>query len=198
MVSPNRGRTRPGVVRIIGGNWRRHRIAIPAGVDLRPTPDRVRETVFNWLAPHLAGANCLDLFAGTGALAFEALSRGAAHAVLVESSARARAGLEATRDRLGANATIVGAAAESFLARPDGSRFDVVFVDPPYADPVARVFALLPAWLGVGARVYLERERHGPWPQPAGFDWLHRATAGAVDFGLADFGLADLGTPADV
>jgi 16S rRNA (guanine966-N2)-methyltransferase len=89
MAGQKRKGTQPGFVRIIGGTWRRRRIALPRDVALRPTPDRVRETLFNWLAPVLPGAECLDLYAGTGVLGFEALSRGAGRAVLVERDRQA-------------------------------------------------------------------------------------------------------------
>jgi 16S rRNA (guanine(966)-N(2))-methyltransferase RsmD len=81
MSKPRNKKSKPGFVRIIGGSWRRRRIAIPAGANQRPTPDRVRETLFNWLSPKLPGAHCLDLYSGTGSLGFEALSRGAAQVV---------------------------------------------------------------------------------------------------------------------
>jgi 16S rRNA (guanine966-N2)-methyltransferase len=183
---PASGSKKPGSVRIIGGEWRRRRIEVPAGVDIRPTPDRVRETLFNWLAPVLPGASCLDLYAGTGALAFEALSRGAARAVLVERDRRAVAALESARDVLGAEATIVNDDALAWLARSGHEPFDIVFVDPPYADAVEPLWSLLPAVLGPGARVYLERERGDAWPGPPGLEWTRRGTAGAVAFGLAE------------
>jgi len=184
--TPASGRQSPGSVRIIGGEWRRRRVEVPAGVDVRPTPDRVRETLFNWLAPVLPGASCLDLFAGTGALAFEALSRGAARAVLVERDRRAAAALESARAVLGANATIVNDDALAWLARSGHESFDIVFVDPPYADPVEQLWPLVPAVLAPGARVYLERERGDVWPEPPGLAWTRRGTAGAVAFGLAE------------
>lgn len=185
MARQKRGGTPPGFVRIIGGAWRRRRIALPRDVELRPTPDRVRETLFNWLAPVLPGADCLDLFAGTGALGFEALSRGAARAVLVERDARAAQALARLRADLGADAEIVCTDAESYLARGDLGRFDIAFVDPPFADPVDSLLMNLKPLLKPGARVYLERALDAPWPEPAGFEWLRRARAGAVAFGLA-------------
>jgi 16S rRNA (guanine966-N2)-methyltransferase len=178
-----------GAVRIIGGEWRRRRIAVARGAPIRPTPDRVRETLFNWLMPVLPGAVCLDLFAGTGALAFEALSRGASHAVLVESDRAAVAALEAARDELGASAEIVRGDALAYLARPGVGPFDIAFVDPPYADAVDAVLEALPTVLQPGARVYLERERGTSWPEPPAFVWTHRQTAGAVAFGLARLGV---------
>lgn len=175
----------PGTVRIIGGTWRRRRIVLPGEVELRPTPDRVRETLFNWLAPVLPGADCLDLFAGTGALGFEALSRGAAHAVLVERDPRAAQALARLRTELGAAADIVCADATDYLTSADRSRFDIAFVDPPFAEPAEALLLELKPLLKAGARVYLERAADSPWPEPAGYDWLRRSRAGAVAFGLA-------------
>lgn len=180
------GRRKPGAVRIIGGQWRRRQIEVASGLELRPTPDRVRETLFNWLAPILPGAACLDLYAGTGALAFEALSRGAGSAVLVERDRRAVAALEAARDRLGAAATVVREDALVWLARPGHGPYDIVFVDPPYAESVAPLWPLLPAVLAPRARLYLERDRKSVWPEPPDLSWTRRATAGAVAFGLAE------------
>ena len=107
-------------VRIIGGEWRSRRIRFPDAAGLRPTPDRVRETLFNWLGQDLTGRRCLDLFAGSGALGFEALSRGAAEVVMVESSRLAWRGLRATADELGAGARLrlVAGDALHFLAAP--------------------------------------------------------------------------------
>jgi 16S rRNA (guanine966-N2)-methyltransferase len=172
-------------VRIIGGRWRRRRIVLPRDVELRPTSDRVRETLFNWLVPVLPGAVCLDLFAGSGALGFEALSRGAGRAVLVEREPLTAEALERVRDELDAPAEVVCAHAAAYLARRDIGRFDIVFVDPPFAERVDAVLAGLVPLLKPGARVYLERPRDEPWPEPPGFRWLRRSRAGAVAFGLA-------------
>lgn len=186
-MSRARGKiSKPGSVRIIGGTWRRRRIAVAPGLELRPTPDRVRETLFNWLAPVLPGARCLDLYAGTGVLGFEALSRGAAAAVLVERDPRAASALGRLRDELRAEAEIVNADAEAWLARPGVGSFDVVFVDPPYRTPALPVLELLLDRLAPGARVYLERERGTEWPDPARLRWIRRGKAGAVEFGLGE------------
>jgi 16S rRNA (guanine966-N2)-methyltransferase len=187
MSEPPKRKPGSGSVRIIGGRWRRRRITVPAGVDLRPSPDRVRETLFNWLGPRLPGAECLDLFAGTGVLAFEALSRGAGSAVLVERDARAAAALASLRDELGADARVVAGEAAAFLEHPTGGPFDLAFVDPPYALGVDAVLAALPAVLKPGAFVYLERARSAAWPALPGYLWTRRSEAGAVAFGLACF-----------
>lgn len=187
MASRGNKESRPGQVRIIGGRWRRRRLPVAGGDGLRPTPDRVRETLFGWLTPELPGARCLDLFAGTGALGFEALSRGARQAVFVETSRSVAAALAAARRALEADAIaeIVRDDAAKFLQRRGLEPFDIVFVDPPYAMAVDALFERLPALLAPGARIYLERERRDPWPAPAGFEWLRRGTAGAAAYGLA-------------
>ncbi len=150
-------------VRIIGGLWKRTPLPVPEVEGLRPTPDRVRETLFNWLAGALEGRHCLDLFAGTGALGFEAASRGAASVCLVESDARAASALQATARRLAADqVTVVPGDALSALRRAhdDGRRFDLVFLDPPFRkDWIERVLPLLADVLAPGALVYLESER---------------------------------------
>lgn len=123
---------KPGFVRIIAGKWRGRRLKIPNLPDLRPTPDRVRETLFNWLTPHIEGANCLDLFAGSGALGFEALSRGAAYVEMVDQSTEV---VKLLREELAMfaanNASIYQASVPSQLSKPT-KLFDIVFLDPPY------------------------------------------------------------------
>jgi len=124
-----------GKVRIIGGRWRGTRLDVPDVAGLRPTSDRVRETLFNWLMPMLPGARVLDLFAGSGALGLEALSRGAASAVLVERDPALAAALRATAGRLpgGEAATVAQADAQAWLgSQPEGG-FDLAFLDPPFA-----------------------------------------------------------------
>ena len=131
MVSP-RPSSPPGKLRIIGGSLRGSRVAVPDKPGLRPTPDRVRETLFNWLAPVIQGARCLDLFAGTGALGIEALSRGAVQVDFVEADARLADLLRANLIRLKQDANVHSTDALRFLAR-DAARYDVVFLDPPFA-----------------------------------------------------------------
>lgn len=151
---------------------------------MRPTPDRVRETVFNWLRDELVGARCVDLYAGTGALAFEALSRGAAEAWLVERDAALVAALQATATKLGAAPRIVRRDAFAFLREPPHERFDIAFLDPPYAEPVEPLLELLPPWLAPGALVYVERPRTTGLPALASGEWVKRSHAGAVEYGL--------------
>lgn len=124
----------PGKVRIIGGKWRSRKLDVVEARDLRPTPDRVRETLFNWLQPWIDGATCLDLFAGTGSLGFEALSRGAACVTMVDSNRTVTEALRRQAARLDADGLrIIQEDAMRFLASRPGS-FDIVFLDPPFAD----------------------------------------------------------------
>ena len=182
-----------GRVRIIAGRWRGRRLVVEDEPDVRPTPDRVRETLFNWLAPDLPGARCLDLFAGSGALGFEAVSRGAAKAVLVDRSRAVRDRLHAECERLGTGGavTVVEAEALDWLARPPraGARFDVVFVDPPQRLEVHREVALRAAehgWLAPDARVWFEVVRRREPPDlPAGWTLLKSGRAGEVRYYLA-------------
>ncbi len=153
----------PGHVRIIGGRWRGTRLPVADVEGLRPTSDRTRETLFNWLQPVLPGARVLDLFAGSGALGFEALSRGAREALLVERDPRQCASLRETAQRLegGEAATIVQADALAFVRAPLHGRFDVVFVDPPFAaEAWERVLAASAPWMAEDAWLYLEAPLH--------------------------------------
>ncbi len=123
----------PSEVRIIGGRWKRSRLAVLDRPGLRPTPNRVRETLFNWLGQDLTGWRCLDAFAGSGALGFEAASRGAAEVVLLERDTRLVRELQAARERLKADALRIEAAdAIAWMKRCEAGRFDLVFIDPPF------------------------------------------------------------------
>ena len=152
------------MIRIVAGQWRGRRLATPRGRDTRPTSDRVREALFSILGA-LDGERVLDLFAGSGALGLEALSRGAASATLVE---RAPAALRALRDNvadLGASAEVVAADALVWLrvAREQGAQYDLVFLDPPYrtAAGLGRELEVAPV-LAAGARVVAESDRRSP------------------------------------
>jgi 16S rRNA (guanine966-N2)-methyltransferase len=149
----------PDRLRIIGGRWRGSRVAVPPLASIRPSPDRVRETLFNWLQQHVVGARCLDLFAGSGALGIEALSRGAAHVTFVDREPQVARHLAQTLERLGgaSDATIIAADALAFLRR-EPQPFDVVFLDPPYASGVLETVcnALAGGWLAAQSHVYLE------------------------------------------
>lgn len=181
-------------LRIIAGRWRGRRWRFPPSA-LRPTPDRVRETLFNWLQGRTEGAHCLDLFAGSGALGLEALSRGAASVVFVEQQRALAQALERLLADWGAEgARVICAPAQQFLARrPDAApgtaarAFDLVFLDPPFASgELAAVTAQLgQAGLAPGARVYLEHARAAPLPAlPAQWEQLRAGTAGEVGYHL--------------
>lgn len=157
---------------------------------LRPTSERIRETLFNWLTPEIAGCRCLDLFAGTGALGLEALSRGAKEAVFVERSRRAVATLRKNVEHLDATgATIHEGDARAFLAAEDGA-FDVVFLDPPFADEnLSELCRLLDEHgvLAPGARVYLEQARSDEAAElPAGWQISKDKAAGNVRYMLVE------------
>ncbi len=183
-----RGGARPGQLRIIGGRWRGRKLPVPALPGLRPTPDRVRETLFNWLAPDIEGLACLDLYAGSGALGFEALSRGAGSALMLDSDGRAVASLRDSAALLGAGAQVRQADALAWLGGLPSQRFDLVFVDPPFAaDLWDRTLALLPPWLGPGHRVYVEAPRDWPGPADPGWHSLKEKTAADVVFRLLHY-----------
>jgi 16S rRNA (guanine966-N2)-methyltransferase len=177
-----------GRLRIIGGAWRSRRLEFPESPGLRPTPDRVRETVFNWLAPYLPGATCLDLFAGSGAFGFEALSRGAERVVFVEKNAEAVAALRRNGESLGTTqAEIVPADALVFLNGPVAA-FDIVFLDPPYASGLLSPCLLRLAvgeWVKPGGLVYLETREGEAVVLPAGWRMLRNKIAGQVGYHLA-------------
>jgi len=121
-----------GKIRIIGGQWRGRKLTVKLAPELRPTPNRLRETLFNWLQPVINGAHCLDMFAGTGALGFEAVSRGAASAVLLENDKKIFQQLELQRNAFAAdNITIIKAEALSWITQTQ-EVFDIVFLDPPF------------------------------------------------------------------
>ena len=176
-------RTRPNTVRIIGGLWRSRILEFPDVADLRPTPDRVRETLFNWLGQDLTGMACLDLFAGSGALGFEALSRGAASVVMIEKNPAVLRALRDNAHKLGATGlTVVRGDALEF-ARGARSRYDVAFVDPPYRLGMqVAALDLLRGLLAEGGRVYGESD--AVFEPPRGWTIFRRARAGNVHFHL--------------
>jgi len=176
-------------LRIIAGTWRGRRWRFAEG-EIRPTGDRVRETLFNWLQQRVSGRRCLDLYAGSGALGLEALSRGAAHVTFVDTSARALAAIRALlvdwRADPGAGDT-AQAEARRFLAGP-ARPYDLVFLDPPFAaGELAGAMAALAQrrWLAEDARVYIEQPASAALPAlPAGWSLLRTGKAGAVGFHL--------------
>jgi 16S rRNA (guanine966-N2)-methyltransferase len=177
------------MLRIIGGRWRGRRLRFPATPGLRPTPDRVRETLFNWLAPSIRGARCLDLFAGSGALGLEALSRGAAEVVFVERNPTIARYLETLLAELApGEGRVLRADAAVWLAGPPDA-FDVVFLDPPFDAEVLPALLerlVTGGWLAAGARVYVECPAALGQPAwPAGLVAHRSGRAGAVGYHLA-------------
>jgi len=179
----------PGRLRIVAGKWRNRLLPVPDEAGLRPTAERIRETLFNWLTPVIEGARCLDLFAGTGALGLEALSRGAASTVFVEKSARVAEQLRASIATLVAdNASVHIADGFSWLTESPSQPFDVVFLDPPFtAARYEELCRLLEQrhWLARNACVYLEQDRRQVVPPlPAGWRLVKEKTAGNVRYSL--------------
>jgi 16S rRNA (guanine966-N2)-methyltransferase len=189
--SGNRG-SPSGRLRIVAGKWRSRLLPVADVEGLRPTSERVRETLFNWLSPHIEGARCLDLFAGTGALGFEALSRGAASVMFVEQSRTAASMLRDNADRLESKAAeILASDAYAFAARRNrNARMDIVFLDPPFADDRYEELCRLldeGGWLAPGALVYLEQDRKQSIPAlPAGWRVKKEKTAGNVRYSLIE------------
>jgi 16S rRNA (guanine966-N2)-methyltransferase len=187
-AAPVRRAGRARVLRIIAGAWRGRTLRFPDSAAIRPTPDRVRETLFNWLGASIRGARCLDLFAGSGALGLEALSRGAAHVTFVEQESAAAAALRTRLAEWGApDARVERGDALRYL-QGTAQPFDIVFLDPPFASNLLeRAAALLDTrhWLSPAARVYVEcASRLGPPPVPAGWQPLRAKRAGQVGYHL--------------
>jgi 16S rRNA (guanine966-N2)-methyltransferase len=176
-------------VRIISGNWKGRKLRFPDAQGLRPTLGRVRETLFNWLNQRIGNSRCLDLFAGSGALGFEALSRGAAAVTLVEENRRTAQALRENATRLGAGSacTIQCTPAGRFL-RESGGTWDIIFLDPPFDDALLeKILALIRTrgCLAQDGLVYFEMPRRLPANFP-GFALLKEGTAGDTRFGLLE------------
>jgi 16S rRNA (guanine966-N2)-methyltransferase len=177
-------------VRIIAGRWRGRRVNFPDIPGLRPTPDRVRETLFNWLQHSVADARCLDLFAGSGALGLEALSRGAAEVHFVEQDPAAARALQEQLIRLGGESKgrVLCMGAARYLRTP-AKAFGIVFLDPPFGtNALAEYVPMLDAgnWVNPGGLVYLENERSaGLLALPAHWELLKSKSAGEVGYHLA-------------
>ncbi len=182
-------RTLPGRLRIVAGKWRSRLLPVIDAPGLRPTSERIRETLFNWLGPGIEGAQCLDLFAGTGALGIEALSRGAKKLLFVEKSASVAAAIRKNLGDLEAtNAEVVHDDAVNFLNKTDPQSFDIVFLDPPFdMDLLAKSCGLLQekGWLAANAIIYLEQGKGREKPVlPAGWVISHEKVAGKVSYSL--------------
>ena len=166
-------------MRIIGGQWRSRIVRFPGAQSLRPTPDRLRETLFNWLGQDLTGKTCLDLFAGSGALGFEAASRGARQVVMVDQDAGVYRALRQTQAMLCAGQVEMHRTDAVRFLKTDARLYDVIFLDPPFQlGWLPRLLPLLPVRLAPDARVYLEAEE--PVVMPEGFDVLRQTRAGQV------------------
>lgn len=180
-----------GQLRIIGGEWRSRIVRFDAAPGVRATPDRVRQTLFDWLAPMIVGARGLDLFAGSGALGLEALSRGASHVTFVDNGAAQGRAIRDALKLLKAEdrATVVTGDALSYLAGAGGvERFDVVFLDPPFESGLLKpALERLPRALATGHRVYAEWPDSAPAPWPTGYAPLREKKAGQVSYALAEF-----------
>jgi len=174
-------------VRIIGGEYRRRLLDFPDVDGLRPTPDRVRETLFNWLGQTLYGKHCLDLFAGSGALGFEAASRGAERVVMVEKHRGVCQALQNNIAKLGCTNVTLHCADGLEFARRERGRYDLIFLDPPFAAGyLPQVLSQLPERLAPGGLVYVESgELFDPG---AGWEVVRRARAGAVHYQLLNYG----------
>jgi 16S rRNA (guanine(966)-N(2))-methyltransferase RsmD len=172
-------------VRIVGGRWKRSKLPVADRPGLRPTPDRVRETLFNWLGQDLNGWRVLDAFAGSGALGFEAASRGAARVLLLERDAALVRALRDARTRLQADAVQVEAVdALAWMARAEAAAFELVLLDPPFdADLFASALAAAAPLVAAAGFIYLEAPIEWTEP-PAGFALHRHGRAGAVHYHL--------------
>jgi 16S rRNA (guanine966-N2)-methyltransferase len=177
----------PGRIRIIGGNLRNSRLEVPALAGLRPTPERVRETLFNWLAPGLPGMRVLDLFAGTGALGIEALSRGAAMVDFVERDATAAQALRANLSRLKQTDAQVSVRDAQLYLQGQPRSYQLVFLDPPFAQDLWQATAQQlesAGWLAAQALIYVESPRGSAPPLPANWQPHRQGVAGEVAYAL--------------
>lgn len=176
-----------GSIRIIAGKHRGRKLPVLSAEGLRPTTDRVKETVFNWLMPYLYDANCLDCFAGAGSLGFEALSRGAAHVNLIELNKAAAKQLLANKALLKAdNIAVNNVDVLRFLNTQKQQHFDLVFIDPPFRQNlVSQTCELLEhGWLAKQALIYVETETDGDQPIPNNWQLLKEKVAGQVAYRL--------------
>ncbi|MGI9301526.1 MAG: 16S rRNA (guanine(966)-N(2))-methyltransferase RsmD [Gammaproteobacteria bacterium] len=183
-------KTKTGTLRVIGGRWRGRKIDFPDVPGLRPTPDRARETLFNWLQKEVDGARCLDLFSGSGALGFEAASRGAAEVILVDRDSRVCEYLKQQSATLGATQIQVVQSDARACLETLNAPFDIVFLDPPFGDsPLAAICAALAELnlLKPGGKVYLEAHAGCDVPDlPPGWAFVRSKRAGQVSYHLLE------------
>ncbi|KEQ19331.1 16S rRNA (guanine(966)-N(2))-methyltransferase RsmD [Endozoicomonas numazuensis] len=183
---PNKG---GGQLRIIGGQWRSRKLPVADLSGLRPTSDRVRETLFNWLAPYVLGARVLDCFSGTGALSLESLSRGAKEATLLEAASEASKLLKENLKTLQAeNATVVRTDSLKWLQQPADQAFDLIFLDPPFRQGLLEETCRLlntHDYIHSGTLVYIEVEKElSPLPIPSNWSVIKTKTAGQLSYYL--------------
>lgn len=180
-------------IKIIGGNWRSRQIEVLDAQGLRPTPNRVRETLFNWLQGDIFNAHCLDLFAGSGALSFEAASRGAKSVVQIENNAAACDVLKANSAKLGASQIqSIQTDALIYLAKTPQTPFEIVFLDPPFGlNLVEQSCELLTKnnWLAPYAKIYIETETTLQLDLPENWRLLKDKKAGEVAYRLFEFNI---------
>ena len=187
-----------GQLRIIGGQFRGRRLPVLSQSGLRPTSDRTRETLFNWLAPVIEGSRCLDCFAGSGSLGFEAASRGAAWVSMIERANAVARQLDANAELLRADAIeVINADAQRWLSEQPVRPYDIVFLDPPFAlNLLTSTCETLQrrGWVTAGSRIYLESDARTGFPSlPAGWTLTRDKRAGQVRYGLAQVGRDDQG-----
>ena len=176
-----------GNIRIIAGKYRGRKLPVLMADGLRPTTDRVKETLFNWLMPYIHGANCLDCFAGAGSLGFEALSRGAAKVTLIELNKAAAKQLLANKQLLKSDNIVVNNGnALNFLKAPTLNKFNLVFIDPPFRQNlISQTCELLEnSWLAEQALIYVEMEAEGEQLLPSNWLLLKEKIAGQVAYRL--------------
>lgn len=180
-----------GSVRIIAGQWRGRKLPVPLVEGLRPTPNRIRETLFNWLQARVDGATCLDVSAGTGSLCFEALSRGAKSAVMVESSHKAVSQIKENLKTLNCNDVKVIESSALIYLQGQVSAFDIIFLDPPFkSDLVVKCFTLIHerGWLKPGGLLYIEAPEKSDLPELPDNWSVHKSkTSGEVGYHLLKF-----------
>jgi 16S rRNA (guanine966-N2)-methyltransferase len=189
MTNRGSGKRDLGKLRVIGGQWRSRVIEFDAADGVRATPDRVRQTVFDWLAPLIDGARCLDLFAGSGAMGIEALSRGAAHCTFVDQGGPQCQRIKSTVQTFKASGADVVRMDAIYFLQQTWHRYNVVFLDPPYdTDLLARALPELAKVLNPASnRVYMEWSGAAPPALPTGFEFVREKRAGQVCFGLARY-----------
>ena len=183
-------KTLTGSIRIIAGKHRGRKLPVLMAEGLRPTTDRVKETVFNWLMPYIHGANCLDCYAGAGSLGFEALSRGAAQVNLIELNDSAAKQLQKNKSLLKAdNVIVTNANSLNFLKSSSKQQYDLIFIDPPFREGLVTQTAELlnDGWLADQALIYVEMETQSDPQLPANWKLLKEKVAGQVAYRLFQY-----------